>query len=290
MSITPGDINDNEIRIITSTQSKNENTNRRRARRNRRLWIIIAGVLALLIMAVTSLLIFSAGDEIEEHSDTAVNDADVKVSSAAPVINKGYVSVTDTVVNGVSITILTPEDAVATLAVGPKTVDEKDVAMIVQAADIRGDNGEIVGMFVVDGVVEGRGESKSGFCSIINNNITIGAADATPMLEEALAHNGCFFRQYPLVVGGQVVENKPKGKSYRRALAETETGICVIVSNDRLTFHEFSQTLVTLGVRNAIYLVGGNTYGRYRTKDGKDVELGENAYTGYRNINFLLWK
>lgn len=290
MSITPGDINDNEIRIITSAQSKNENANRRRARRNGRLWIIIAGVLALLIMTVTSLLIFSAGDEIEEHSDTAVNDADVKVSSAAPVINKGYVAVTDTVVNGVSITILTPEDAVATLAVGPKTVDEKDVAMIVQAADIRGDNGEIVGMFVVDGVVEGRGESKSGFCSLINNNITIGAADATPMLEEALAHNGCFFRQYPLVVGGQVVENKPKGKSYRRALAETETGICVIVSNDRLTFHEFSQTLVTLGVRNAIYLVGGNTYGRYRTKDGKDVELGENAYTGYRNINFLLWK
>ena len=135
-----------------------------------------------------------------------------------------------------------------------------------------------------------KGESKSGFCSIINGQITLGAADASPMLEQALLTEGYFFRQYPLVVGSQLVENKPKGRSIRRALVELEGSISVVISQHKLTYHEFSQSLIDLGVRNAISLVGGDALVAYVEENGQKFISKDVSNYKYEYINYIVWK
>nr|MDE6854183.1 phosphodiester glycosidase family protein [Muribaculaceae bacterium] len=134
------------------------------------------------------------------------------------------------------------------------------------------------------------GEAKAGFCSIVNGEITVGVSDATPMLEQALSSDGYFFRQYPLVVGGQLVENRPKGRALRKALAELDGHISVIASTRRLTLHDFSQALIDLGVRNAIYLVGSSSTGLYTDADGRRTIIGQADRKTADNVNFIVWR
>ena len=162
--------------------------------------------------------------------------------------------------------------------------------MAMQAADIRGDNGGIVGAYVVEGNLVSKGQAKSGFCAIIDGNITIGVADATPFLEKAIESDGYFFRQYPLVVGNQLVENKPKGRSLRKALAEWNGTTVVLLSRSRLTFHDFAQTLVDMGVANAIYLVGSEAFGFAVDSEGNRTEFGKEAPSPEASTNYIIWR
>ncbi|MDE7109958.1 MAG: hypothetical protein K2O49_08355 [Muribaculaceae bacterium] len=158
------------------------------------------------------------------------------------------------------------------------------------AADVRGDNGEIAGAYVLKGNLISKGQAKAGFCSIINGEISIGVAEATPMLEQALETEGYFFRQYPLVVGGQIVENKPKGKALRKALAEYDGATCIIASLDRLSFLDFARTLVDLGVKNAIYLPGGDSPVIFMDNEGDRSVLGNLRSSDYENVNYIIWR
>ena len=88
------------------------------------------------------------------------------------------------------------------------------------ASGIRADNDKIVGAFVVKGKPYSWGLSKEGYCGIIDGRLTVGVADNSPLFEEATEKEGYFFRQYPLVDNGVLVENEPKGKSIRKALCD----------------------------------------------------------------------
>lgn len=61
-----------------------------------------------------------------------------------------------------------------------------------QAADVRADNGDIVGAFVLKGEPKAWGLSKKGFCATISGNVTIGVANNTPLFEEATETEGYF--------------------------------------------------------------------------------------------------
>lgn len=167
---------------------------------------------------------------------------------------------------------------------------DSTAVLLVPAADIRQDNGAIVGAFVRKGELLSRGKSKAGFCAIINGEITVGVSDASPLLEEAIATEGYFFRQYPLVVGGQIVENKPKGTSKRKALATLNGKTVVVMSTDKLSFHDFSQALVDLGVSNAIYLIGSSSYGFGRTANGDRFIFGKPVENVPENFSFIVWR
>lgn len=201
-----------------------------------------------------------------------------------------YTERTDTLAGEAELVVLTPRGAFPVLEIGNEVLADTTAVLVVQAADIRKDNGKIVGSFVVGGEMAGKGEAKAGFCAIIDGDMTIGVADATPMFEQALTNDGYFFRQYPLVVAGQIVENKPKGRYIRKALAETPDGISVIMSKNRLTMHEFSQALVDIGVRNAISLVGGKSYGRYSGIDGNVTELNPMWDDKVAALNYIVWR
>ena len=61
-------------------------------------------------------------------------------------------------------------------------------------------------------------------------------------------HNGYFFRQYPLVKDGQVIDNEPKGKSIRRAICDRQGEIFMVETGSIESFHDFAQALADLGV------------------------------------------
>ena len=110
------------------------------------------------------------------------------------------------------------------------------------------------------------------------------------MLEQTLTEGGYFFRQYPLVVGGQIVENKPKGKAIRKALAEIGCKIYVVMSKEKLTFHDFSQLLIDAGTRNAIYLVGSSSYGFYINDIGEKFLTGKAPSEEVENVSYIIWE
>lgn len=285
------DINDDQIRFILPHPDAPINANRR----SRKIWPVIVFGLLVLAIALVAYIAFRANSTDEEISVKAVGTTSVSVrtlsnDSAVGGADKAYTAVQDTIVDGTKLTILTPIGGRPELAIGGETLNDTTALLIVQAADVRGDNGEIVGAFVLKGNLLSTGRSKAGFCAIIGGAITVGVADTTPFLEQALDSGGDFFRQYPLVVGSQVVENKPKGKSYRKALAELAGQMVVIMSCDKMTFHDFSQALVDLGVTNAIYLVGSTAYGFARVEDGSIVTFGEKVENSPEHVSYIVWR
>lgn len=263
------------------------------------LWTFVAGLCIVVGLFVAWLVSVVSDDE----DPVVVNEAGVSelidvdnvseidtVTDRDAAVTHGYVEVCDTTIGGVPLLVITPFDATPRLQVGTDALNDSAAVLVVQAADVRGDNGEIVGAFVADGRLLSKGQSKSGFCAIIGGQLTVGVAEATPYLEQALENEGYFFRQYPLVVANQIVENKPKGRALRKALAELNGKTVVVIGRKRQTFHEFSQTLVDLGVSNAIYLVGSLAYGYARDCDGNMIEFGLISDKAPENTNYLIWK
>lgn len=288
MSNRLGDINDDEIRIISSSGVKTD-------KKKRKLLPVVLWVVASLLLTTALGIVFFSSGEIEDERH--IEEATVQsVASATSVENtdnpktRAFAIKTDTVVSGIKLSIITPKNATPVLEIGNGSLNDSTIILIAQAADIRGDNGGIVGSFVVNGELVSKGEAKAGFCSIINGDVKIGVADATPLFEQALMSNGYFFRQYPLVVGGQIVENKPKGRSIRKALVEMDGIISVVVSREKLTFHDFSQALADVGISNAIYLVGGDAYEKYVDADGVSFTVGHEWDKKIGNVNYIVWR
>lgn len=298
MSNNLHDINDDEIRIISS---KGEDSNRSRiGRKTVVLWVSAIAIVCLLV----ALIVFTGDHEGDDNvlelttkpvenkwNEMAVTESDsLMQTKSAPIKERGYVAIADTVVNRVALTIFTPKNATPTLQIGADVLDDSTAVFVVQAADVRSDNGGIVGAYVKEGELISKGEAKSGFCAIIGGKLTVGVADATPYLEQALESDGYFFRQYPLVVANQVVENKPKRKSLRRALCDWNGQTVVIMSREKMTFHDFAQSLVDLGVANAIYLVGGKGYGFAIGSNGEKTEIGRRLDNMRPNTNYIVWR
>lgn len=291
MSLLHNDIDNNEIRVITS-ESRQKDTG---ISRRRLISAILIGAAVLLIAALTILWLVTDSKDDADETIAAVEvpeaEAPVIVEPVAePVDAPAYTSVRDTVVGGIGLRFLTPHNARPVLEIGSGAMDDSTAVLAAQASDIRADNGEIAGAYVVAGELVARGQRKTGFCAIVDGQISIGAADATPLFEQAMNSGGYFFRQYPLVVGGQPVENKPKGRAVRKALAETGGSVSVVVSADRLTFGEFSQALSDAGVRNAIYLVGSSSFGSYTDAEGVRTVSRRMAGREPENINFIVWR
>lgn len=317
MSNHKKDIGDDEIRIIapigksaapTSSHSPKESS------RKSHLWwrnLLIGMVAGAGLCIIGFIMFYSRHKDAEEdlqveqvapgeetmpkeyaHAESEISGKDIISTASCDSVAKirAYTGVRDTTVNNVGLRILTPENAHPVLKVGVDALSDSVAVLALQAADIRGDNGDIAGAFVLKGELLSKGNSKSGFCAIINGELTLGVADATPMLEKVIESEGYFFRQYPLVVGRQLVENKPKGKALRKALAETDGKISVILSKERLTFHDFSKALVDIGVHNAIYLVGGAAPGIYTDESGERYSFGSIHDSLYEKTNYIMWE
>lgn len=290
------DILDDEIRIISPTevQPAKPSGDGRKPRFPWWGWMIVA-----LSAALITVLFFSM-PSAEPSQDAEIGEAEItEIPEPSVVVDtivnqqdtiKHYTAITDTIVGGRKLTILKPENAQASLAIGDSILDVDGPVLVAQAADVRRDNKQIVGAFVIEGEMKSRGKAKSGFCAIIGNEITIGIAETTPLLEKATEENGYFFRQYPLLYEGEIIENKPKNLSQRKALAMLNDEVVVVLSHDRLSFHDFSQVLSDLGVKNAIYLIGSSAYLKAKLEDGRIYEFGKRETNIYPNTNYIVWQ
>lgn len=296
------DIRDDQIRIIGEDRVEK--------RSHRKLLITILSIVGIgLIVGI--ILFISHQKEVNnqelkrpepslfepESVQTQKNEAkDIKRIGQQPDSTvSSYTEIKDTTINDIPMAIFIPYNAEMTLQIGRLNKKDKSIIYAAQAADVRADNGEIVGAFVIKGEAKSNGLSKKGYCASIDGEVTIGVAENSPLFEKATEKKGYFFRQYPLVSNGRVVENKLRGKSIRRAICDRHGEIFMVETGTKESFHDFSQALVDLGVDQAVYLVGSNAYGWAVDKDGTKHEFGdENIYSDRRqmpkNTSYIVWK
>ena len=177
----------------------------------------------------------------------------------------------------------------------------EETVLAFRAANLHPD-GSLTDCFVCDGVVLQPDTISTplhkGFCAIIDNAITIGTAERTPLFEKAIETKGSFFRQHSLVADGKITANMEgevyKNKTFRRALCQRGNQVFVVACDD-VSMHKLAQTLVDLGVDNAIYLIGGHNQktfnGWWRDVDD-DIELFRKTdeYIRYKLENYIVWR
>lgn len=286
MKLNKYDIQDTEIRVIGESSSSPK----------RKLgWIIFAGILVIGI--ITSIIIVSSikSQDYEE----GVFEKSAHQSLPHPL--RGWIQsmdsiadicvlTKDTTVNDIPMRLYVPLNMTPRLEVGYQCIDDTTNNMLLwQAADVRADNQKIVGAFVLRGKPLSWGLSKKGYCGIIGNQVTIGVADNSPLFEQATEVGGYFFRQYPLVSEGILVENELKSQSTRRGLCELEGKVVVVETFTPESLHDFSQALVDIGTTNAIYLVGSSAIGWHRNIDGIGIASGQWEPRVFKNVSFIVW-
>ena len=292
------EIRDDQIRILGEGGTKNPLP--------RSVWIIILSVLGVALIGVIILYVTRQKEEVVQELKAPEPALFEPVREPEPILHKwigektdslaaGYTEIRDTLINDIPIRIYIPHNAEMSLHIGRMDKEDKSIIYAAQAADVRADNGGIVGAFVLNGEPKAWGLSKKGYCASINGKVTIGVADNTSLFEEATMHNGYFFRQYPLVKDGQVIDNEPKGKSIRRAICDRQGEIFMVETGSIESFHDFAQALADLGVDQAVYLVGSSAHGWAVDEAGTTHEFGEdNYYTGRRrmpkNTSYIVWK
>jgi len=253
-------------------------------------WIILCA-----LISVAAIIIFLTRENkpdyyFEPEESTVIMDNVSETNSIDTI--KSYIERQEETINDVPLYIYVPHNAELSLALNiHNQVEDSTIICAMQAADIRGDNKEIVGDFVLEGKQLSRGTAKLGFCAIINDEITIGMKAKTPLRQEAIDSSGYFFRQYPLVNNGELVENNPKNKSIRRALAIRNNKVVMVESRSSESFHDFSQALLDIGVTDAIYLVGSaNAYGWYTDKNKEKIIYGNMPDDELKNISYIVWR
>lgn len=307
MKINVNDIREDEIRIIGGEPKGNKPNNK--------LWIVLAVTVAIAVIA-TLLLVFTPGHPHQNHNVLNEERVENRLESALgndsehhqcaeellpklPLrreadrgIGKGFVEIQDTIINDIPMKIYIPHQLQVSLHLGAINRNDPSIIFTAQAADVRADNGGVVGAYVLDGEPKAWGLSKKGFCAIINDSVTVGVSENSPLFEEATEKKGYFFRQFPLVDNGQLVESEQRGKSVRRALCQRNNELLIIETMTAESFHDFSQALVDMGIDNAIYLVGGNAYGWAVDSYDERFEFGDPTpkRKTMKNINYIVMR
>ncbi len=255
----------------------------------KRTKIFAAVIIAVIVLTIAGLFVF---EKWKNHTvpSTTTNEKQTGQPLQPAAQPSAFIEVAEETINDVPLLIYTPHTAFPKLATSMPDETDSTLVFVAQAADVRADNNEILGDYVVEGKQLARGQRKEGFCAIIDKKITISKGAATPLLQEAIDKTGYFFRQYSLVHKSEPVDNKPKGKAIRRALAIRNGQTLMVESRSRESFHDFAQALADTGFSEAIYLVGESAYGWYYTQSGERITFGAKREKPLPNTNYIVWK
>jgi hypothetical protein len=261
---------DNEIQVLGST-----------SKRSSKKWM---WSLPLLVVGITWVLLVTLGKE--ETVDIKHFKTELKAPSPRqpePEMTSGVEYETQ-VVNDVWLNVYKILDMHAELSLDVSVYTDSTECIILQAADIRKDNRKFVGDFVLNGEKLSSGKVKKGYCAIVDGKVTIGMSADDEVMNHCMANGGSFFRQYPLVVDGVMQPSNVKGKSIRRALAQNEDGLYIVMTDERESVHNFSEALVDMGMKDAISLVGGNKAYMYWMQEDECWESDDLANVDNRNF------
>lgn len=287
------DIRDDEFRVIGHATIPNTSASEKSWRK-----IGVAIVSAILVIAIGILTIVNWPKDVPEDPNEGLFENAPEQVEHKPVSPLGtatdahYTEKLDTVINDVQLSIYIPHNAKPELTLGVPDRKDKNIILAAQAADIRKDNRKILGAYVLKGEPLAWGLSKKGFCAIIEDKVTVGVSENSPLFEEATEKEGYFFRQFPLVDNGVLVESDQKNKTMRKALCSRAGQLFMAVSETDESMHDFAQALVDLDVENAIYLVGSHSsFGWYIDAAGEKTLFAPDVHRGtYRNENYMIWK
>lgn len=287
------DIRDDEFRVIGQATIPNTSASEKSRRK-----LGVAIVSAILVIAIGILTIVNWPKDVPEDPNEGLFENAPEQVEHKPVSPLGtttdahYTEKLDTVINDVHLSIYIPHNAKPELTLGVPDRKDKNIILAAQAADIRKDNRKILGAFVLKGEPLAWGLSKKGFCAIIEGKVTVGVSENSPLFEEATEKEGYFFRQFPLVDNGTLVESDQKNKTMRKALCSRAGQLFMAVSETDESMHDFAQALVDLDVENAIYLVGSHSsFGWYINEAGEKTLFAPDVHRGtYRNENYIIWK
>lgn len=308
MSNYKDDMRDDEIRIIGAQSRKilfdasysDEVTPEPQESPTRKKWLLWLALLAILLLIGLGLLLLLQRSPHEDPYDGVFEPREEMPAQAVKKEIKllgheadslsSYTERIDTVINDVRLAVFIPYNATPELIVGKPNDNDSSIILAAQAADIRADNKEILGAFVDKGTPLAWGLSKKGFCAIIEGKMTIGTSENSPLFEQATETGGYFFRQFPLVDQGVLVENELKNKSVRKALCSRYGQFFIAVTENDESFHDFAQALVDLGVEDAISLVGSKyAFGWWRDLEGVMTSFAE-GWHQYRRENYVVWR
>lgn len=287
------DIRDDEFRVIGHATIPNTSASEKSWRK-----MGVAIVSAILVIAIGILTIVNWPKDVPEDPNEGLFENAPEQVEHKPVSLLGtttdahFTEKLDTVINDVHLSIYIPHNAKPELTLGVPDRKDKNIILAAQAADIRKDNRKILGAFVLKGEPLAWGLSKKGFCAIIEDKVTVGVSENSPLFEEATEKEGYFFRQFPLVDNGALVESDQKNKTMRKALCSRAGQIFMAVSETDESMHDFAQALVDLDVENAIYLVGSHSsFGWFINVDGEKTLFALDVHRGtYRNENYIIWR
>ena len=277
------------------TPKKEPNIFRKLLQKLNKYWWIIVPLLYLEMHSRGSFLATSCNSD-EIHRVRAMSELDsIRDSHKYPLAKieskNSFIEIIDTVIKDIPLRLYIPHNAEMSLFLG--TPDQKDntIVYISQAANIREDNGDIEGSFVLKGEPKGWGASKDGYCAIINGEITIGIEKHSSLFEQATTEKGYFFRQYPLIKWGEPQDNHLKDPATHRALCQRGSEFFIAESNRILTLYDFAISLAYLGVEEAINLVGASSFGWAINQDGQRHEIGnKDAYLPTPNTSYIVWR
>ena len=261
---------DNEIQVLGST-----------SKRSSKKWM---WSLPLLVVGIIWALLVTLGNE--ETVDIKHFKTELKAPpprQPEPEMTSGVEYETQ-VVNDVWLNVYKILDMHAELSLDVSGYTDSTECIILQAADIRKDNRKFVGDFVLNGEKLSSGKVKKGYCAIVDGKVTIGMSADDEVMNHCMASGGSFFRQYPLVVDGMMQPSNVKGKSIRRALAQNDDGLYIVMTDERESVHNFSEALVDMGLKDAISLVGGNKAYMYWMQEDECWESDDLAKVDNRNF------
>ena len=289
------EIRDDEFRVLgTGSPVPLGDPDEERRRRRQGGWIALA-IVALLGLGMIVFWPKDKGRVGEQEEEIGVFESEFESDKVEILGTEDkvipYAERIDTMVSGHPLTLFIPHHATPRLRVGQPDDKTLQAVMGFQAADIRADNYEILGDFVLAGEQLAKGSSKKGFCAIVDGKITVGVGENTPLLSETISKGGYFFRQYALVDNGIPVENKPKNKTVRKALCSRGGQVFVVFGVLDETLTDFARALADFGVDNAIYLVGSAaTFGWATDSEGKQEQYGNwDRRPEYRNESYVIW-
>lgn len=286
-------ISEDDFRVLGQPEKKLFN--------KKKIIIALLTIIALIFCATLITLLFQKPTDkpISEQLDEFLDkqSPDIKHSYA----EKLDIKIDDTI-DALSLTLYVPRNAIPSVTIGsPNTTLTEEAVLAFRAANLHPDS-SLVDCFVCNGVVFQPDTISppvhKGFCAIIDNVITIGTAERTPLFEQAAETNGSFFRQHSLVADGKVTANMEgeayKTKTFRRALCQRGNHIFVVTCDD-ISMHRLAQVLVDLGVDNGIYLIGGHnqkTFNGWWRDKNDDIELfrKKEEFIKYKLENYIVWK
>lgn len=291
------DIRDDEFRVIGQHRTLPETSINEHERKRKVGWAAL--ILVALLGGAVWLFWPKAPKPPEGVFDpvppkpTVIAPKPKLIGSVVDSLQPAFAEKLDTTINDVVLSLYIPHNTAApVLTVGAPDKETRQAVMAFQAADIRADNREILGSFVLRGKILAKGTPKAGYCAIIDGKVTVGVAESTSLFEEATEKDGYFFRQFSLVKNGVLEENAQiKNKTMRKALCDRDGQIFVAVSETDESMHDFAAALVDLGVDNAIYLVGSHSaFGWYRDEAGERIFFGADQHRqSYKNENYIVW-